>query len=171
MLGAELADLRLEIVELLFHRVITYPHLWAIFEPGVLIVKKFDEYGQFYIVQNCEYDLGVLHVNASLIDWDGTRFGYESVTHEINAFSGTQAIEDLEVFPASFYPSRSQAEAKAIARGRQFRELRGVHYKTYSGRINYTVQGRGNTRAIERNVRMHSGSELVKQSANQKRDE
>ena len=68
MLGAELADLRLEIVELLFHGVIMYPHLWAIFEPGVLTVKKFDEYGQFYIVQNCEYDLGVLHVNASLID-------------------------------------------------------------------------------------------------------
>lgn len=166
VLGAELADLRLEIVDLLFHGVITYPHLWAIFEPGALIVKKFDDYEQFYIAQNCEYGLGVLHVNASLIDWDGTRFGYESVTHEINAFSGTQAIEDLVVLPASSHPSRSQAEAKAIARGRQFRELRGVHYKAYSGRINYTVQGRGNTRALERNVSMYLGPKSMKTPAN-----
>jgi len=73
------------------------------------------------------------------------------VTHQINAFRGTQSIEDLEVFPASFHTSGKDAETKAIARCRQFWELRGVHYKAYSGRINYIVH----SRRIERNVSRH----------------
>lgn len=142
LLNVEMEDTRAEIEDLLSHRCITHALLWALFEPGVHIVKTTREHEQFYTVGTCEdqckehdevdgkYEL---RIGARYIEFDGQRFGFAETTIVIPEFRGTRAIDELECFPASFLASRKETEARVIARGRKFQDLRGVHYMGYSG--------------------------------------
>lgn len=139
LLDAEMSDLRAEINDLLHHRVITYPHLWALFEPGTRVVMNADGNERFFTVIGDEYReekdgrRNDMSMHSRFVEWDGKRFVFTKTTFVINKFNGTRAIDELDVFPASFYPSLEEAERKAIARGRKFQGLRGFHYMSYSG--------------------------------------
>lgn len=142
LLNVELEDTRAEIEDLLSHRCITYSLLWALFEPGVRIVKTTGEHERFYTAGTCEYqctehdgrdDKNEIRIVARYVEFDGQRFGFAETKIVIPEFQGTRAIHELEYFPASFLASRKETEARAIARGRKFQDLRGVHYMGYSG--------------------------------------
>ncbi|OJI97958.1 hypothetical protein ASPVEDRAFT_24871 [Aspergillus versicolor CBS 583.65] len=150
VLKAELAETMAEVDDLLQHRVVTYRMLWALFEPGVCVVTSASGSERFFLVEDCEYndEKGYLGVVVRFVDWDGKRFGYDTGCLAICGFAGTKAITDLDVFPVAFHPSREQAEAAAISRGRRFRELCGLQYMAYSGLITYKV---GDT-TIEKNT-------------------
>ncbi|KAK4102405.1 P-loop containing nucleoside triphosphate hydrolase protein [Parathielavia hyrcaniae] len=149
VLDAEIRDCRAEVADLLHNGVITYPLLWALFEPGVIV---FEEPGRFYLVENREYDqekMGYLWLSMKYVDWNGHRFGYGSRSIHIQAFSGTQDITSLPVYPAKFHPSYEEAKASAIARGRKFQELAGIHYMAYLGTFVHRV-GRDMNGTMER---------------------
>lgn len=137
----ELRETMDEIEDLKNNFVMTYQHLWAIFEPGVRVYSSYEGHDRFFLVESCQYVaepvVPHLAINVKYIDWDGSRFGYASTTLQINAFSGTKAIADLPTYPAKFHPYKEEVEKAVMARGRKFRSLSGVHYKAYSGMITY----------------------------------
>lgn len=150
MLNAELGDVMAEIDDLIHQRVMTYPLLWALFEPGMRIVATAGSHEHFFIIDNCEYASSYLCVTAKFVDWDGERFGYANGKLHIGQYAGTRAITELNVFPESFHPSKDEAKAEAIARGQRFRDLRDFHYMAYSGAIRCMV----GKIPLFRNVRM-----------------
>lgn len=141
-LGTELRDTMAEIEDLVAHGVITYPLLWALFEPGTRIVSVQDgQPDRFFIVNACTYnhEKGFLGISVLFVDWDGARFGYTRTMVAICEFGGTMGITDLNLMPAAMYPSREESELSAISRGRRFVELRGYHYLAYQGTFRFKV--------------------------------
>lgn len=154
LLDAELSDIRTEIDDLLQHRVITYPHLWALFEPGTRVVTTADGNERFFTVMDNKFsnegdrETKGLSVTARFVEWDGKRFAFAKTKFSINEFNGTQSIDELEILPASFHSARDEAERKAIARGCKFQDLRGFHYMAYSGLARSLVGGRRKHRNV-----------------------
>lgn len=150
VLNTELGSTMAEINDLFQHRVMTYPLLWSLFEPGMRIVTKEKGHERFFILENCvyNYDKGYLAVKAKLVDWDGKRFGWTNGQVAICEYFGTRDIIQLDVYFTSFHHSREKTEAMAIARGQKFRDLCGFHYKAYSGQIHYRDDGRNITRNV-----------------------
>lgn len=140
VLHRELRDTMAEIADLIAHGVITYPLLWALFEPGTRVVAVQDgQPDRFFIVSNYAYnhEKDFFDMAATFVDWEGSRFAYTKTRMAIGLFGGTKTITDLRVMPAALYPLRQEAEASAIARGRRFVELRGYHYVAYQGSVKF----------------------------------
>jgi hypothetical protein len=156
ILDAEICDTRAEVADYLANRVIVYSRLWALFEPGVVVFSESQGLPHFYVVESREYDQkndGFI-VTAKSVDWDGHRFGYSTATLRLETFAGTRSITELPFYPAEFHPSHEEEKANAIARGRKFQDLAGIHYKAYSGTITYT-SGR-NSAPVHRYVGFHA---------------
>ncbi|PYI31173.1 P-loop containing nucleoside triphosphate hydrolase protein [Aspergillus indologenus CBS 114.80] len=142
VLDRELGELRAEIHNLLAQCVITYPLLWALFEPGTNVVTYNNEHDEcFCRVDSSSYygprDQESFEIDARSVDWNGTRFGYRHRKFRVDRFVGAREIRGLVVYPASFHPAQKEAETKALARGRRFHELAGRHYMAYSGVMRY----------------------------------
>lgn len=140
VLHSELKDTMAEIADLVAHGVITYPLLWALFEPGTRVVAVQDgQPDRFFIVSNYAYnhEKGFFEMAATFVDWEGSRFAYTKTRMAIGRFGGTKTITDLNVMPATLYPLREESEASAISRGRRFVELRGYHYVAYQGSFRF----------------------------------
>ncbi|WDK22578.1 ATPase [Colletotrichum graminicola] len=104
-----------EIKDHLNHGVIIYRLLWALFEPGKLVVTTQDGHTRFYLVKSCVYtEENGMVVSVRFIDWDLDQFGYADGILNICPFAGT-------------------TEAAAIDRGLKFQNLRGFHYMAYTG--------------------------------------
>lgn len=147
VLHAELRDTMAEIEVPVSHRVMTWPLLWALFEPGIPIVAtKEGQPDRFFIGDRseytCQFGRSDFNIAVKFVDWDGHCFGYQQATVVIGQYGGTQAIDALKAFPASFHPSRSESEAISLARGRKFEQLCGRHYVAYSGTATFQVKGR-----------------------------
>lgn len=155
VLDTEIRDVRAEVADLLDNGVITYPLLWALFEPGMTVAGNLRGHERFLVVNSRDYDLehNYFAVVARSIDWDGSRFGYAQDAIRIPGFAGTRSITELAAFPASFHPNLDGAEAAAIARGRAFERLAGVHYAAYSGIFTYEKVGRDANHTVNRQVR------------------
>lgn len=149
-LKKELGDVMSEIKDHLHHGVITYNLLWALFEPGALIVAPEGEQERFYIVESCHYNPGNRYITiiVNFVDWDGKGFGYAKSIVNIPQYDGTQSLTSLSAYPARLHPAQDEARAKAINRGREFQRLCGFQYKAYSGSVWTRIGGRD----FERNV-------------------
>lgn len=151
VLHSELRDVMTEIDDLTSHRVITYPLLWALFEPGVRVLTlKNGHPTRFFIVDDCAYnhEKGYFGIKVKFVDWDRHRFGYDRTMLVICGYSGTMAVDELNVLPVSFYLSGQETEKNAIARGRQFVQLRGYHYVAYNGAFRHKVKEDGVVRQV-----------------------
>lgn len=144
LLRSELDYAMSEIKDMTDHGVITYAKLWALFEPGEHVVAARDEQRQVFVVEGSEYDSRnkepCLVVKARKIDWDGEKLGYVTKELKINRFTGTRSISELWVCPLALHPEREAIKARAIERGSKFRELCGVHHKSYSGNVKYKAR-------------------------------
>jgi hypothetical protein len=120
------------------NKVITFEHLWTIFQPGATLYTQewgrdcgskflngnyFDhpKYGPCYAV------------NTQKVDWDGDRFGYANCQHLILAFGGTMQISALDALPLEFHPEQKKIQALLLKRGKLFEHYHGYHYKAYRG--------------------------------------
>ncbi|KAI0442660.1 P-loop containing nucleoside triphosphate hydrolase protein [Xylaria telfairii] len=120
------------------NKVVTYEHIWTIFQPGCIIyAKRFGKPvavrlvdGQF--IEHPKFG-SCYQVKCDLVDWDGLKFGYDVSQHFIMPFEGTTPITELECFPLSYHPNEESIKGRLIARGRKFETLSGYHYKSYRG--------------------------------------
>ncbi|KAJ5701260.1 hypothetical protein N7488_008808 [Penicillium malachiteum] len=155
----ELGDIMAEIHDHIQHGVITYRLLWALFEPGTLIVAPKDGHERFFIVQDSVYNPKdeYFGIRANYVNWDGERFGFAQENIMICEYGGTQDFTSLSVYPAKYHPFEEEARATAIERGERFRDLRGFQYKRYSGLIWFNHDGK----EMERNGTLQIDGRIV----------
>jgi hypothetical protein len=118
--------------------VITYEHIWTIFQAGSTILAN--RYGRTVAVRLNEA-LFTNHVKygpcyllkCDRVEYDGTKFGFDTSQHIIFPFAGTMPITSLDSFPLMFHPNSEEITAKLVAQGRLFESLAGYHYKAYKG--------------------------------------
>ena len=137
-LEEELKDILAAKNDYIKNSVITFDHLWTIFQPGSTLYteewgrdcgSKFAS-GNYY--EHPKYG-PCYGVNSQKVDWDGDKFGYAPCQHFILAFSGTMQISDLEAFPLEFHPEQKKIQAQLLKRGKQFEMYFGYNYKSYKG--------------------------------------
>lgn len=136
VLEAELRDTIAAKADYIKNKVITFEHLWTIFQPGTtLYSNEWDRHcgskfsnGSYY--EHPKYG-PCYGVNAQKVDWDGDKFGYASNQHIILAFAGTRPIASLDAFPLSFHPDQKKIKAQLLKRGKLFEHYHGYHYKAY----------------------------------------
>jgi hypothetical protein len=123
VLRVELKDVIKTLEDYVNHGIVTYEHIWTIYQPGSIVYSNSHNgtYGAYvlrsgaYIKTQCGK---FFQLTVEAIDWDGTRFG--------------RSIE-LQAFPMSFHPHKEQVEELLITRGQKFEQLAGSHYKEYDG--------------------------------------
>ncbi|CAG8971148.1 hypothetical protein HYALB_00010123 [Hymenoscyphus albidus] len=127
ILEAELKDIIAARNDHIENQVITFSHLWTIFQPDRRCALKFTQgdYTKHPKYGPC-YSLA-----GQRVDWDGDRFGYAHTQHLIPSFGGTLPISELEVFPLEFHPNQRKIRAKLIKRGKVFEKYHGYHYQSY----------------------------------------
>ena len=135
-LEAELKDTIASKNDYIKNKVITFEHLWTIFQPGSTIyteewgrdcASKFNQ-GNYF--EHPKYG-PCYSVNSQKVDWDGDKFGYASCQNLILAFGGTMAISSLDAFPLEFHPEQKKIRAQLLKRGKLFERYHGYHYKAY----------------------------------------
>lgn len=134
VLREELKDVIKTFEDYVQHGIVTYEHIWTIFQPGEVIFSD-SHHGSVsalkfrsgkYVKTQCGM---AYQLTADQVDWNGNYFGRSIERINIWEFLGTTSILGLSAFPISFHPHREKIEEVLIERGKKFEELAGCHYK------------------------------------------
>lgn len=137
-LRAELKETVAAKDDFIANRVITYEHLWTIFQPGCTVhsVSYGRECGQKFVqgsyIEHPKYG-PCFQMTCQQIDWDGEKMGWSTQYPLVPGFAGTKPITELEAFPLEFHPDCVALTAKLVLRGKLFEHFAGYHYKAYKG--------------------------------------
>jgi len=118
--------------------VMTYEHLWTLFQPGQLVYNR--QEGQDRIFRLCSGKYGqdregnpVFWLIMQYVDWDGTRWGTQKLNVMIRQYNGTRPIPSLSTSPLEFHTNKDELRAKLLERGEKIEALAGTHYRNYEG--------------------------------------
>ncbi|RYN86420.1 hypothetical protein AA0119_g12912 [Alternaria tenuissima] len=119
-------------------KVMTYEHLWTLFQPGATVFARQD--GQETAMTLVETKYGVdcngvpcFWLTCKYVDWDGAKFGSNKINLSISVYTGTRAITSLRVYPIEFHPEGEAIRARLIERGAKAETLAGPNYRAYQG--------------------------------------
>ncbi|KAH7092408.1 hypothetical protein FB567DRAFT_237317 [Paraphoma chrysanthemicola] len=119
-------------------RVMTYEHLWTLFQPGATIFARQD--GQETAMNLVETRYGqdakgvpCFWLTCKYVDWDGAKFGTQKINLSISIYTGTRSIGSLRVYPIEYHHEPEAVRERLIARGRKAEELAGPNYRAYQG--------------------------------------
>jgi hypothetical protein len=135
ILESEIGDSIKTFQDYVLNDVITFDHLWMIYEPGrVVLSDDEDSTGSAFELHSSEYKKDdrrgqFLRLKCECVDWGGKFFCRRSARIDLDEFHGTKKIQTLHAFPLRFHKSKELIETKLIERGRKFESLRGYHYK------------------------------------------
>lgn len=114
--------------------VITFEHVWTIFQPGAIVLSHF--HGgttvavQFRSGNYEETRCGkVYSLNCECIDWNGENYGKGGEQLQVPEFVGARPIKSLHAYPLAFHPRKEALRDLLIKRGKKFESLTGYHYK------------------------------------------
>jgi hypothetical protein len=124
--------------DLVANGVITFEHLWTIFEPGVLVYGIDEGKERVFELQSASYQedrsgLPYLQLYCRGIDWDGDKFGSSSLYLSNFEFEGTKPITRLAYFPLGFHPHEQDLISRLTIRGKVFQKFAGYHFMAYRG--------------------------------------
>lgn len=137
--------------------VMTYEHLWTIFQPGAIIYTKQD--GQETALKLHETSYGkdrqgnpCFWLSCKYVDWDGARFGSQKINVSVHQYGGTKSITALSAYPLEYHHHQDELRTRLVERGAKAENLAGSHYKGYHGvgwrrgnfgsKDKYTIKGR-----------------------------
>lgn len=144
-------------VDLKMQGVMTYEHLWTLFQPGSYVYSKQQNQDRAFRLHSSKYGQDrngnpVFWLTCQYVDYDGSRFGTNKLNVCIPFFEGTRPITNLPTLPLEFHGNEEELKAKIIERGAKVESLAGSHYKAYNGvgwrwgnmgeKIKYSVKGR-----------------------------
>lgn len=114
--------------------VVTYEHLWMVFQPGAPILAAHNGPLSAFELEDTVYmetkQRGkFLRIHSDCIDYDGKSFGRCRDIIDIPEFVGTKKITELPAYPLTFHPRPDEIRASLIKRGQLFEDLAGHHYK------------------------------------------
>lgn len=138
VLRTELKDVIKTLEDYVDHGVVTFEHIWTIFQPGDIIFSSSHQGAPMALKlrngQMVKTQCGMAYqLTAEAVDWNGNHFGRSVELVSIWEFLGTIRILGLAAFPLSFHPHEAKIKEVLVERGRMFEELAGCHYKEYSG--------------------------------------
>lgn len=124
--------------DLVANGVITFEHLWTIFEPGVLVYGIDEGKERVFELQSASYQedrsgVPYLQLYCRGIDWDGDKFGSSSLYLSNFEFEGTKPITRLAYFPLGFHPHEQDLISRLTIRGKVFQKFAGYHFMAYRG--------------------------------------
>ncbi len=115
--------------------VITFQHLWMIFQPGSVILSALKGPLSAFELEETEYmqtQCGkFLRLRSDCVDYGGKTFGRYQERIDVHEFIGTKKITSLNAFPWAFHEDRDAVRAALVKRGQTFESLAGHHYKGY----------------------------------------
>ncbi|KAK3372305.1 P-loop containing nucleoside triphosphate hydrolase protein [Podospora didyma] len=118
--------------------VVTFGHLWMIFQPGAIIVSEYKGPMSAFELVETEYMANqcgkFLELRADCVDYGGKTFGRYQETIVISEFIGAKKINSLNVYPWVFHANPDKLAADLTKRGELWESLAGYHYKSYSGK-------------------------------------
>ncbi|ATY59287.1 AAA family ATPase, putative [Cordyceps militaris CM01] len=140
-LRKDYADIKRQVDSLLRNGLITFELLWALWKPKSLVYTTSfgdDDEPRVFRVESVERHVNMqkgefYHIDGKYFEYDGKHFGYGSMSEEIGSFRGARKITSLPCYPLRFHRDEAGLRARLVARGKRFVELRGVHFKSYSG--------------------------------------
>ncbi|KAJ4159103.1 uncharacterized protein LMH87_008019 [Akanthomyces muscarius] len=140
-LRKDYAEIKRQVDSLLRNGLITFELLWALWKPKSLVYTTTygnDDEPRVFRVESVERHANMqkgefYHIDGKYFEYDGKNFGYGSMAEEIGSFRGARKITSLPCYPLKFHRDEADVRKKLIERGKKFVELRGVHYKSYSG--------------------------------------
>jgi hypothetical protein len=119
-------------------RVMTYEHLWTLFQPGAIVFARQD--GQETAMTLSESKYGVdakgapcFWLTCKYVDWDGSKWGTNKLNLSIPLYYGTRHITQLRVFPLEYHSDAEALRARLLERGAKSESLAGPNYKAYHG--------------------------------------
>ncbi|GAB7360034.1 hypothetical protein MBLNU230_g7557t1 [Neophaeotheca triangularis] len=118
--------------------VMTYEHLWTLFQPGSYVYSKQEGQDRVFRLSSSHYGHDrdgspVYWLNCQYIDWDGTRFGTNKLNMCIRKYEGTKTIASLAALPFSFHSEKAELKVRLIERGAKVESFAGPHYRAYNG--------------------------------------
>ncbi|KAI5367120.1 Putative AAA+ ATPase domain, ATPase, AAA-type, core [Septoria linicola] len=134
----EFSEIAETMVDLKGNGVITYDHLWTIFEPGALVHSSIDNQDRAFRLHSSRYGKDaqgspVFSLSCVFVDFDGQRFETQKHSLRIESFEGHRQTQNLRVFPIDFHDGEEEIKSKLKARGDKFEALAGTHYCNYNG--------------------------------------
>ena len=139
VLHEELKDAIAAKEDLVANGVITFSHLWTIFEPGVLFYGTDEGKERVFELQGASYQSDrtsgrdYLQLQGRGIDWDGEKFGTRVECLSDVEFEGTKPITRLAFFPLDFHPHQQDVINRLTIRGKIFEKFAGYHFMAYRG--------------------------------------
>ncbi|KAK3941972.1 ATPase [Diplogelasinospora grovesii] len=119
------------------NRVVTFEHLWMIFQPGSVVLSAHKGPLSAFELTDAEYGSNqcgnFLSLNCDCVDYSGKDFGRYQERMKIPEFIGTRKITSLNAFPWLFHDNKEAVAVALTKRGEIFEKLAGHHYKAYSG--------------------------------------
>jgi len=137
--------------------VITYDELWTLFQPGAMIYSKVEGQERIFRLRSARAGVDrnrnpVFWLVLLYVDYDGSRFGYQTLNIPVRPFEGTRSITALTAFPLDYHKDKDEMKTKLMTRGAKIESFAGTHYRAYEGvgwRISpvgekekYSVKGR-----------------------------
>ena len=118
--------------------VMTYEHLWTLFQPGKMIYSKLQGQDRIFKLTSSKYGQDrnlnpVFWLTCQYVDYDGTRFGTQKLNVKIPAFDGTKSITSFQSYPLDHHANIEEITAKLVERGSKVENLAGCYYKAYNG--------------------------------------
>ncbi len=133
ILKEELKDTIKAFEDYVAHGVITFEHLWTIFQPGSVVVSRYSGTVSAYEFVSGSFEETqcgkAYQLELHCIDWSGENFGRYTERVNLYEFKGTKSISSLAAFPLAFHPEKRAMRQRLISRGRKWEELAGYHYK------------------------------------------
>ena len=137
-------------------RVMTYEHLWTLFQPGATVFARQDGQETAMALVETRYGQDAKGVpcfwlTCKYVDWDGAKFGTNKINLSISIYSGTRSIGSLRVYPLEYHHEGDAIRTRLIERGAKTEALAGPNYRAYQGvawrqgtfgKDKYNVKGR-----------------------------
>jgi hypothetical protein len=153
--------------DMISKKVMTYEHLWTLFQPGSMLFTRQDNHETALQLQSTRYGADAkgnpcFWVMGKYVDWDGTAFGTSQLNVSIGFFSGTRPIVQLQVFPLIYHPKSDEVKERLIERGSKVEELAGVNYKAYDGLAwRFNEFGNKDKQQVQGRVRQSESAEFT----------
>lgn len=118
--------------------VMTYEHLWTLFQPGSFVYSRQQGQDRIFRLHSSKYGQDrngnpVYWLTCQYVDYDGSRFGTNKLNVCIAIYDGTRPISNLPTLPLEFHPNKEELKDKLMERGGKVESFAGSHYRGYNG--------------------------------------
>ena len=124
---------------------VEYKNLWMAFRPGDFIYTKLDDTEKVLRLKSTSKSYFSWMLIAEEIQYNGTDFGYYSVSLRIYEYDGYKPLESLRAYPLQHHKRKEAITNSLITRGKKFLGLRGIHHRYYEGLADSLSPFRQNT--------------------------